>query len=119
MNEPVIALHHLSKSFGNVHAVQDLSLTIEVARSLVSRSKWRRQDNHDTNVVRLRHPTGACHDPRGGYLARSPKVRTKSDTFRNGSAFYASYCGGKFRFFGGAYGVPGAEQIANQHPAYA
>ena len=29
MNDPVIALHHLSKSYGNVHAVQDLSLTIE------------------------------------------------------------------------------------------
>src|SRR5712672_3019735 len=28
MNEPVIVLDHLSKSFGNVHAVQDLSLTI-------------------------------------------------------------------------------------------
>src|SRR6266481_4227514 len=29
MNDPVIALHHLSKSYGNVHAVEDLSLTIE------------------------------------------------------------------------------------------
>src|SRR5438874_5393766 len=29
MNDPVIALHHLSKSYGNVDAVQDLSLTIE------------------------------------------------------------------------------------------
>src|SRR6266567_4284609 len=28
MSEPVIALNHLSKSFGDVHAVQDLSLTI-------------------------------------------------------------------------------------------
>src|SRR5207253_11259456 len=28
MSEPVIVLDHLSKSFGNVHAVQDLSLTI-------------------------------------------------------------------------------------------
>ncbi len=29
MNKPVIVLDHLSKSFGNVHAVQDLSLQIE------------------------------------------------------------------------------------------
>src|SRR5216117_1185453 len=29
MSEPVIVLDHLSKSFGNVHAVQDLSLQIE------------------------------------------------------------------------------------------
>src|SRR6476661_6456281 len=29
MNESVIALHHLSKSYGNVHAVEDLSLSIE------------------------------------------------------------------------------------------
>ena len=29
MSEPVIVLDHLSKSFGNVHAVQDLSLHIE------------------------------------------------------------------------------------------
>ena len=28
MNEPVIVLNRLSKSFGDVHAVQDLSLTI-------------------------------------------------------------------------------------------
>src|SRR5438105_8262478 len=28
MSEPVIALNHLSKSFGDVHAVQNLSLTI-------------------------------------------------------------------------------------------
>src|SRR6266566_2517331 len=28
MSEPVIVLNHLSKSFGDVHAVQDLSLTI-------------------------------------------------------------------------------------------
>src|SRR6266850_1635324 len=28
MSEPVIVLDHLSKSFGSVHAVQDLSLTI-------------------------------------------------------------------------------------------
>ena len=28
MNDPVIALHHLSKSYGSVHAVQDLSLTL-------------------------------------------------------------------------------------------
>src|SRR5438552_18139488 len=28
MSEPVIVLDHLSKSFGNVHAVQDLSLAI-------------------------------------------------------------------------------------------
>src|SRR5467141_4153751 len=29
MSEPVIVLEHLSKSFGDVHAVQDLSLQIE------------------------------------------------------------------------------------------
>src|SRR6266567_9253112 len=29
MNEPVIALHHLSRSYGHVHAVRDLSLQIE------------------------------------------------------------------------------------------
>ena len=29
MSEPVIVLNRLSKSFGDVHAVQDLSLTIE------------------------------------------------------------------------------------------
>src|SRR5205809_8072508 len=29
MSEPVIVLEHLSKSFGNVHAVQHLSLQIE------------------------------------------------------------------------------------------
>src|SRR5260370_17714104 len=28
MSEPIIALNHLSKSVGDVHAVQDLSLTI-------------------------------------------------------------------------------------------
>src|SRR5262245_66339998 len=29
MNDPVIALHQLSKNYGDVHAVRDLSLTIE------------------------------------------------------------------------------------------
>ena len=29
MSEPVIVLDHLSKSYGDVHAVQELSLTIE------------------------------------------------------------------------------------------
>src|SRR5438046_9750184 len=29
MNEPVIVLNHLSKSYGDVHAVRDLSFTIE------------------------------------------------------------------------------------------
>src|SRR6516165_6605776 len=30
MNDPVIVLNQLSKSYGNLHAVQSLSLTIEV-----------------------------------------------------------------------------------------
>src|SRR5256885_16064922 len=29
MNKPVLVLDHLSKSYGNVHAVQDLSLSID------------------------------------------------------------------------------------------
>src|SRR5690349_17670392 len=34
MNEPVIVLDHLSKTFGDVHAVQNLSLQIESGSSV-------------------------------------------------------------------------------------
>ena len=86
MSEPVIVLDHLSKSFGNVHAVQDLSLHYRAGNHLwFSRAEWRWQNDHHADVVR---PDSSdrwqCNNRRRGCLERSTtcsdEVRLRSAT---------------------------------------
>jgi len=58
MTEPVIVLDHLSKSLGAVNAVQDLSFIYNRDGNDLwfSWGKWRRQNNHHANALRLGHP---------------------------------------------------------------
>jgi ABC-2 type transport system ATP-binding protein len=112
MNEPVIALHHLSKSFGNVHAVQDLSLTIEAGTIFGFLGP---NGAGKTTTMRmlcgLTHPTGgrATIDGLDIWQDRQ-KVRTKFGYVPQRFSLYRDLTVAEnFRFFGGAYGVPRAE----------
>jgi len=112
MNEPVIALHHLSKSFGNVHAVQDLSLTIEVGTIFGFLGP---NGAGKTTTIRmlcgLTHPTGGHATIQGADIWQErQKVRTRFGYVPQSFSLYRDLTVlENFRFFGGAYGVPGAE----------
>ncbi len=84
MNDPVIALHHLSKSYGNVHAVQDLSLTIEAGTIFGFLGP-----NGAGKTTTMRMLCGLTHPTSG---------RATIETVLE-----------NFRFFAGAYNVPGAQ----------
>jgi ABC-2 type transport system ATP-binding protein len=112
MNEPVIALHHLSKSFGTVHAVKDLSLQIEAGTIFGFLGP---NGAGKTTTIRilcgLTHPTGGHATIEGADVRQDrERVRTKFGYVPQSFSLYRDLTVlENFRFFGGAYGVPGAE----------
>src|SRR5437016_8360575 len=111
MSEPVIVLDNLSKSFGDVHAVQDLSLTIApgtIFGFLGANGAGK------TTTIRmlcgLVHPTSGTAMIAGADVWKDrQKVRTKFGYVPQSFSLYRDLTVlENFRFFGGAYGVPGA-----------
>src|SRR5260370_661853 len=112
MSEPVIVLDHLSKSFGNVHAVQDLSLQIEAGSIFGFLGP---NGAGKTTTIRmlcgLTHPTSghATIEAADAWKDRQ-RVRTKFGYVSQSFSLYRDLTVlENFRFFGGAYGVPSAE----------
>jgi ABC-2 type transport system ATP-binding protein len=112
MSEPVIVLDRLSKSFGDVHAVQDLSLTIEagtifgfVGPNGAGKTTTMRM------LCGLTHPTSGDATIEGLHVWKErQRVRTKFGYVPQRFSLYRDLTVlENFRFFGGAYGVPGAE----------
>ena len=112
MSEPVIVLEHLSKSFGNVHAVQDLSLQIESGSIFGFLGP---NGAGKTTTMRmlcgLTHPTGGHATIEGADVWKDrQRVRTKFGYVPQRFSLYQDLTVMEnFRFFGGAYGVPRAE----------
>ncbi len=112
MNEPVIVLDHLSKSFGNVHAVQDLSLQIEAGMIFGFLGP---NGAGKTTTMRmlcgLTHPTAGHATVEGADVWKDRHlVRTKFGYVPQRFSLYRDLTIlENFRFFGGAYGVPGTE----------
>ena len=112
MTEPVIVLDHLSKSFGNVHAVQDLSFQIEAGTIFGFLGP---NGAGKTTTIRmlcgLTHPTGGHATIEGADVWQDrQKVRTRFGYVPQSFSLYRDLTVlENFRFFGGAYGVPGAE----------
>src|SRR6184192_3846036 len=112
MTEPVIVLDQLSKSFGNVHAVRDLSLQIEAGTIFGFLGP---NGAGKTTTMRmlcgLTHPTGgrAAIEGANAWTERQ-KVRTRFGYVPQSFSLYRDLTVlENFRFFGGAYGMPGAE----------
>ena len=112
MNKPVIVLNDLSKSFGDVHAVQDLSFTIApgtIFGFLGANGAGK------TTTMRmlcgLTHPTGGDATIEGADVWRDRQlVRTKFGYVSQRFSLYRDLSViENFRFFGGAYRVPGGE----------
>src|SRR5438874_12913434 len=112
MKEPVIVLNRLSKSFGDVHAVQDLSLTIApgtIFGFLGANGAGK------TTTIRmlcgLTHPTAGNATIAGTDVWKDRQhVRTKFGYVPQRFSLYRDLTVlENFRFFAGAYGVPGAE----------
>src|SRR5437870_9504098 len=112
MSEPVIVLDHLSKSFGNVHAVQDLSLTIApgtIFGFLGANGAGK------TTTIRmlcgLTHPTGGNATIAGTDVWKDRQhVRTKFGYVAQRFSLYPDLTVEEnLRFFGGACRVPAAE----------
>ena len=112
MTEPVIVLKHLSKSFGNVHAVRDLSFQIEAGTIFGFLGP---NGAGKTTTIRmlcgLTHPTGGHATIQGADIWQDrQKVRTRFGYVPQSFSLYRDLTVlENFRFFGGAYGVPGAE----------
>src|SRR5213593_4021148 len=112
MNEPVIALHHLSRSYGHVHAVRDLSLQIEAGTIFGFLGP---NGAGKTTTMRmlcgLTHPTAGHATIEGADVWKDRHfVRTKFGYVPQRFSLYPDLTVlENFRFFGGAYGVPGAE----------
>src|ERR1043166_8505215 len=112
MNDSVIVLHHLSKSYGTVRAVQDLSLTIETGTIFGFLGP---NGAGKTTTMRmlcgLTHPTSGRATIEGANTWKDrQKVRTKFGYVPQSFSLYRDLTVlENFRFFGGAYGVPGAE----------
>src|SRR4029453_3806539 len=112
MSELVIVLDHLSKSFGNVHAVQDLSLHIEAGSIFGFLGP---NGAGKTTTMRmlcgLTHPTAGHATIEGADVWKDRYlVRTKFGYVPQRFSLYRDLTVlENFRFFGGAYGVPGAE----------
>src|SRR5947207_10617991 len=112
MTEPVIVLDQLSKSYGNVYAVQDLSLQIE--RSTIFGFLGPNGAGKTTTMrmlCGLTHPTGGRATIDGADVWQDrQKVRTKFGYVPQRFSLYPDLTVAEnFRFFGGAYGVPRAE----------
>src|SRR5213083_1103437 len=112
MSEAVIVLDGLSKTFGSVHAVYDLSLQIESGSIFGFLGP---NGAGKTTTMRmlcgLTHPTGgrAIIDGLDVWHDRQ-KVRTKFGYVPQRFSLYPDLTVAEnFRFFGGAYGVPRAE----------
>src|SRR6266853_2582988 len=112
MSEPVIVLNHLSKSFGDVHAVHDLSLTIApgtIFGFLGANGAGK------TTTIRmlcgLTHPTAGNATIAGRDVWKDRQhVRTKFGYVPQRFSLYRDLTVlENFRFFGGAYGVPSAD----------
>ena len=112
MNDPVIALHHLSKTYGNVHALQDLSLTIEAGTIFGFLGP---NGAGKTTTMRmlcgLTHPTSGRASIEGvDTWKERQKVRTKFGYVPQSFSLYRDLTVlENFRFFAGAYNVPGAQ----------
>ena len=112
MSEPVIVLDHLSKSYGNVHAVQDLSLQIEAGTIFGFLGP---NGAGKTTTMRmlcgLTHPTSGRATIEGADAWKDrQRVRTKFGYVPQRFSLYLDLTVVEnFRFFGGAYGVPGAD----------
>jgi ABC-2 type transport system ATP-binding protein len=109
MNDPVIALDHLSKSYGNVRAVQDLSVTIAAGTIFGFLGP---NGAGKTTTMRmlcgLTHPTSghATIDGADTWKQRQ-KVRTKFGYVAQSFSLYRDLTVlENLRFFSGAYGVP-------------
>src|SRR5215471_17252633 len=112
MNDSVIVLHHLSKSYGNVHAVQDLSLTIEAGTIFGFLGP---NGAGKTTTMRmlcgLTHPTAGRASMEGADTWKDrQKVRTKFGYVPQSFSLYRDLTVlENFRFFAGAYGVAGGQ----------
>src|SRR6266436_8204999 len=112
MSEAVIVLDHLSKSFGDVHAVQDLSLQIDAGSIFGFLGP---NGAGKTTTMRmlcgLAHPTSGHATIEGADAWKDRQlVRTKFGYVPQRFSLYRDLTVVEnFRFFGGAYGVPGAE----------
>jgi ABC-2 type transport system ATP-binding protein len=112
MNKPVIALDHLFKTYGNVHAVQDLSLAIEAGTIFGFLGP---NGAGKTTTMRmlcgLTHPTSgrATIDGADTWKERQ-EVRTRFGYVPQSFSLYRDLTVlENFRFFAGAYAVPRAE----------
>jgi ABC-2 type transport system ATP-binding protein len=111
MSQPVIVLEHLSKSFGDVHAVQNLSLQIEAGSIFGFLGP-----NGAGKTTTMRMLCGLTHPTRGHAFIEGADawkdrqlVRTKFGYVPQRFSLYRDLTVlENFRFFGGAYGVPGA-----------
>jgi ABC-type multidrug transport system ATPase subunit len=112
MNEPVIVLDHLSKSFGSVHAVEDLSLVIETGTIFGFLGP---NGAGKTTTMRmlcgLTHPTSGRATIEGADVWKDRHfVRMKFGYVPQRFSLYRDLTVlENFRFFGGAYGVAAAE----------
>src|SRR5215510_765983 len=112
MSEPVIVLDHLSKTFGDVHAVQDLSLQIEPGMIFGFLGP---NGAGKTTTMRmlcgLTHPTtGHARIEGVDTWKERQKVRTKLGYVPQSFSLYRDLTVlENFRFFAGAYNVPGAQ----------
>jgi ABC-2 type transport system ATP-binding protein len=112
MNQPVIVLDSLSKSFGDVHAVQDLSLTIAPGTIFGFLGP---NGAGKTTTMRmlcgLTRPTAGNATIAGTDVWKDrQRVRTKFGYVPQRFSLYRDLTVlENFRFFGGAYSVPGAE----------
>ena len=112
MSEPVIVLDNLSKSFGDVHAVQNLSLTIAPGTIFGFLGA-----NGAGKTTTIRMLCGLTHPSAGNAIIAGTdvwkdreRVRTKFGYVPQRFSLYRDLTVlENFRFFGGAYRVPGAE----------
>src|SRR4029450_10476163 len=112
MSEPVIVLDHLSKSFGYVHAVQDLSLQIEAGTIFGFLGPNGAGKTTTMGVLcGLTQPTGGKATIAGADVWKHrDRVRTKFGYVPQRFSLYRDLTVlENFRFFGGAYGVPWAK----------
>ena len=112
MSEPVIVIDNLSKSFGDVHAVQNLSLTIAPGTIFGFLGA-----NGAGKTTTIRMLCGLTHPSAGNAIIAGTdvwkdreRVRTKFGYVPQRFSLYRDLTVlENFRFFGGAYRVPGTE----------